>query len=78
MNIHQHILTTTTITIPNVFILGTQAMNPSIAYTTVHVNYQTLGSQPVTPIVPGKTSMLPTSTYLMWYIVITPFCAFRS
>jgi hypothetical protein len=39
MNIHQHVLPTTTITIPNVFILGTQAINPSIVHTIVLVNY---------------------------------------
>jgi hypothetical protein len=61
-----------------VYILGTQAMNPGIVHTIVHVNYQTTWSQPITPIIPCKTSMLPTSTYLMWYNVITPFCAFRS
>jgi hypothetical protein len=43
----------------NVSVLGTQAMNPNIGYTIVHV--------------PGKTSMLPTSTYPMWYNVIPPF-----
>jgi len=45
--------------------------------TTIHiivfVNYQTTKSQLVTPIVVGKTSMLPTSTYPMWYNVILHF-----
>jgi hypothetical protein len=41
MNVHQHVLpNTTTTTIPNVFILGTQAMNPSIVYTTILTYYQ--------------------------------------
>ncbi len=40
-NIHQFDFPTPTILIPNVFILGTQAMNPNIGHTTVHVNYQT-------------------------------------
>jgi hypothetical protein len=31
------------------------------------------GPQPIMPIVPGKTNMLPTSTYPMWYNVIPPF-----
>jgi hypothetical protein len=35
----------------NVYVLGTQAMNPNISYTIIHV--------------PGKTNMLPTSTYPM-------------
>jgi hypothetical protein len=48
-------------------------MNPSIGHMVVHVNYQTTWSQPVTPIVPYKTGMLPTSTYPMWYDVIPPF-----
>ncbi len=41
MNIHQHVLPITTTTIPNVFILGTQAMNPSIGHMVVPINYQT-------------------------------------
>jgi hypothetical protein len=78
MNIHQLVLLTTTIIVPNVFVLGTQTMNRSIIHTLVPIIYQKNWSQPVTPIVPGKTSVLPTSTYPMWYNVITPFCAFRS
>jgi hypothetical protein len=39
MNVHQHVLPTTTIIVPNVSILGTQAMNPNIGHTVVHVNY---------------------------------------
>ncbi len=50
-------------------------MNPSIVHTLVLVNYQTTWSQPITPIVPSKTNMLPTSTYPMWYNVISPFVA---
>jgi len=65
MNVHQHVLPTTTIIVPNVSILGTQAMNPSIVHTTIPINYQTTWSQPITPIVLSKTSMLPTSTYPM-------------
>jgi len=52
--IHQPIFPTITITIPNVFVLRTQAMNPSIAHTIILVNYKTTWSQPITPIVPGK------------------------
>jgi hypothetical protein len=73
MNTHQHVLPTTTITISNVSILRTQAMNPSICHTTIPFNYQTTWSQHVTPIAPGKTSLLPVSTYPMWYNVIPPF-----
>jgi hypothetical protein len=73
MNIHQPILPTTTIVVPNVFVLKTQATNPSIGHTSVLVNYRTTWSQLVTPIVLGKTNMLPTSTYPMWYNVIPPF-----
>jgi len=72
MNVHQPILPTTTIIIPNVRVLGTQAMNPNIVHTTIHVNYQTTQSLPVTPIILGETSMLPTSTYPMWYNVTPP------
>jgi hypothetical protein len=73
MNVHQPILPTTKIIVPNVFILGNQSMNPSIVHTTIPINYHTTWSQPVTPIVLGKTSMLPISTYPMWYNVIPPF-----
>jgi hypothetical protein len=63
MNIHQHVLPTTTITIPNVYVLRTQTTNLNIGHTTIAV---------------GKTNMLPISTYPMWYNVIPPFYAFRS
>jgi hypothetical protein len=36
-------------------------------------NYYTTWSQLVKPIILGQTSMLPTSTYPMWYNVIPPF-----
>jgi hypothetical protein len=72
-NVHQHVLPTTTIVEPNVSILGIQAMNPSIGHTVIPINYKKTWSQPVTPIVPSKTNMLPTSTYPMWYNVIPPF-----
>jgi len=39
MNVHQHVLSTTTIIIPNVFILGTQVMNPSIGHMAILINY---------------------------------------
>jgi hypothetical protein len=51
MNIHQLVLPTTIITIPNVYVLGTQAMNPSIGHMVVLINYHTTWSQPITPIV---------------------------
>jgi hypothetical protein len=41
MNVHQPILRTTIIIVPNVFVLGIQAMNPSIVHRTILVNYQT-------------------------------------
>jgi hypothetical protein len=78
MNIHQHVLPTTTITIPNVYVLRTQTTNLNIGHTTILVNYQTTWSKLVTPIALGKTNMLPISTYPMWYNVIPPFYAFRS
>ncbi len=73
MNIHQHVLPTIIIIVSNVSVLRIQAMNPSIGHIAIHVNYQTIWSQLVTPIVLGKTNMLPTSTYPMWYNVIPPF-----
>jgi hypothetical protein len=42
MNIHQPTLPTTTIIIPNVFILGTQTMNPSIGHMTIPIKYKTI------------------------------------
>jgi hypothetical protein len=39
MNIHQFVLPTTTIAVPNVFVLGTQAMNPNIGHTIILINY---------------------------------------
>jgi hypothetical protein len=73
MNTHQPIFPATTIEVPNVYVLGTQAMNFGIGHRVILINYQTTWSQPVTPIVLGKTSMLLISTYLMWYNVIPPF-----
>jgi hypothetical protein len=73
MNIHQLVFPTTIIVVPNVSVLGTQAMNLSIGHMIVLVNYQTIWSQPITPIVLGQTSMIPTSTYPMWYNVIPLF-----
>ncbi len=73
MNLHQPILPNPTIVVLNVFILGTQAMNPNIGYTTLFVNYQTTWSQPITPIIPSKINALPSSTYPMWCNVIPRF-----
>ncbi len=39
INVHQPIFPTTTIVIRNVFVLGTQAMNPNIVHTIVPINY---------------------------------------
>jgi hypothetical protein len=39
MNVHQLVLPNIITTIPNVYVLGTQAMNPSIGYTTTLINY---------------------------------------
>jgi hypothetical protein len=73
MNIHRLVFPTTTIVIPNVYVLRTQAMNPNIGHTLVPVNYHTTWSQFITPIVLGKISMLPISTHPMWYNVIPRF-----
>ncbi len=73
MNMHQPIIPTRTIEVPNVYVLETQAMNPNICHMAVLVNYQTTWSQPITPIVLGKPNMLPISTYPTWYNVIPPF-----
>jgi hypothetical protein len=73
MNTHQYVLPTTTTIVPNVSVLGSQAMNPNIGHTTIPINYSTIWSQLVTTIILGRTSMLPTSTYPMWYNVIPLF-----
>jgi len=41
IDVHQPVLPTTTLAIPNVSILGTQAMNPNIVHTIIPINYQT-------------------------------------
>jgi hypothetical protein len=41
MNVHQPVLLTTTIVVPNVSVLGIQAMNPNIGHTIIPINYQT-------------------------------------
>jgi hypothetical protein len=41
MNVHQLVLPNTTIAIPNVFVLGIQAMNINIGHITILINYQT-------------------------------------
>jgi hypothetical protein len=41
MNTHQLVFPTTTIAVPNVFVLGTQAMNPNISHMAIPINYQT-------------------------------------
>jgi hypothetical protein len=51
MNVHQPILPTTTIAVPNVSVVRTKAMNPNIIHTTISVNYQILWSQLVTLII---------------------------
>jgi hypothetical protein len=39
MNVHQHVLPTTTIILSNVFVLRAQTMNLNIGHTTILVNY---------------------------------------
>jgi hypothetical protein len=73
MNVHQLVSLTTTILLPNVSTLGIQATNLSIGHTTVQVNYQLTWQQPITLVVPSKTTILPTSTYPLWYNIIPPF-----
>jgi hypothetical protein len=57
MNIHQLVFPTITIAILNMFVLGTQAMNPSIGHMAIPVNYQTTWLQLVTPIILDKTNV---------------------
>jgi hypothetical protein len=44
MSIHQHVFPTTITTIPNVYVLGIQTMNPNIRHTAILVNYRTTWS----------------------------------
>ncbi len=74
MNTHQLVFPTIIIAVSNVFVLWIQTMNLNIGHMAILVNYQTTWSQPVTPIVLGKTSMLPSSTYPMWYNVYPLLC----
>jgi hypothetical protein len=39
MNVHKPILPTTTTIVPNVFVLGAQAVNPNIGHIIVPINY---------------------------------------
>jgi hypothetical protein len=39
LNVHQPIFPNTTTIVPNVFVVKTQAMNISIGYTTIPINY---------------------------------------
>jgi len=41
MNTHQPIFLTTTIIVPNVYVLGTQAMNLGMGHIVIFINYQT-------------------------------------
>ncbi len=74
MNVHQLVFPTTTTATHNVFILGTQTMNPNIGHTIIHVNYQTTWSQTITPIVSSKPVC-----YLLQHtqcgIMSYPYCA---
>jgi len=39
MNVHQLVFPTTIITIPNMYVLRTQTMNPSTIHTIILINY---------------------------------------
>jgi hypothetical protein len=41
MNVHQHVLPTTITILPNVSIIGIQAMNLNIGRMAIPINYQT-------------------------------------
>jgi hypothetical protein len=70
MNVHQFVILTI---LPNVYVLGTQAMNLSIGHTVIPINYHPTWQQLVTPIILSKTKISPTSTYPLWYNGIAPF-----
>jgi hypothetical protein len=63
MNVHQLVILTTTILLPDLCILGTQTTYFSIGHVAIHVNYQLTSQQPITLVVPSKTIILLTSTY---------------
>lgn len=47
-------------------------MNPSIGHIVILINYQPTWPPPFTLFILGRTNVLPTSTYHMWYNVIIP------
>lgn len=40
MNVHQPVIPTPIVVLPNVYVLGIQPMNPSIGHTPIPINYQ--------------------------------------
>jgi hypothetical protein len=70
MNVHQHVIPTTTTILPNVHVPRIKAMKFSIGHTIILVSYQWTWQPLVTPFVLGETNVLLTSTYPMWYNVI--------
>jgi hypothetical protein len=40
MNVHQHVIPTPIVVLPNVYLLGIQPMNLSIGHTLIPFNYQ--------------------------------------
>ncbi len=73
MNVHQPVIPTPIVVLPNVYVLGIQPMNPSIGHTPIPINYQSNWQSPITPFVRGKINTIPTSTYPIWYNVILPY-----
>ncbi len=73
MNVHQPIIPTLIIILPNVYVLGIQPMNLSIGHTPVAISYLSNWQSHVTPFVLGKINTILTSTCPMWYNVIFPY-----
>ncbi len=53
MNVHQPIIPTTTIGLPNVPMQGIQVMYPSFGHVKILVSYQPTWKPPITPFVPS-------------------------
>jgi len=53
MNVHQPIIPTTTIGLPNVPMQGTQVMYPSFGHVIIPISHQSAWKPPITPFVPS-------------------------
>lgn len=76
MKVCQHVISTITIVLPNVYVLGNQLVNPSICYMEGPISHQFNWKPLVTPFVLGRISTLLVSPYPMWYNIAPPYIPF--